>query len=219
MLRRQHQVGGAEECVGACCEDGHRLLHAIQGETHLGTLAATDPVSLEKFDGFGPVEGVQIRDQAFRVGRDAKHPLTHWAAFHGEPPHLALSIHNLLVGEHGAQTRAPVHRNLRNKGKAYAVRIVSLIGRYRLRAVCRGIHPSTVKLKKDPLSPAEVFGIGRAYFPGPIVTEPERLELGPEVIDVPLGGDARMLARLDRILLGWKAEGIPAHGMEHIISL
>ena len=162
MLGCQHQVGGAEEGVGSGGEDRDGHLESFEAEAHLGPLAAADPVTLEELDRVGPIQAVEIGDQTLRVGGDAKHPLAHRTALHGKASHLALAVDDLLVGQHGSESGAPVHRHLRDKGEPHAVGVVSLVGGDRLRLVGRRIHPGAVELEEDPLGPAEVLRIGRA---------------------------------------------------------
>ena len=47
MLRRQHQIGGSKEGVGAGGEDRDALRKSIEGEADLGSFTAPDPVPLE----------------------------------------------------------------------------------------------------------------------------------------------------------------------------
>jgi hypothetical protein len=44
------------------------------------------------------------------------------------------------------------------------------------------------------------------------------LQLLPETVDVLPRGDTRVSARVDGVLLGGQAEGVPAHGVEHVIA-
>jgi hypothetical protein len=73
-------------------------------------------------------------------------------------------------------------------------------------------------LQEDPLRPAHVFGIGGGDFAVPIVGEAERFELAAEVLDVGGGGDRRVLAGLDGVLLGGQAERVVAHRVEHVVA-
>ena len=43
-------------------------------------------------------------------------------------------------------------------------------------------------------------------------------QLASVVGDVLLGGDPRVLAGLDRVLLGGQAEGVEAHRVQHVVS-
>ena len=86
----------------------------------------------------------------------------------------------------------------------------------RLRPICRRVEPSVVQLQENPLRPPVIIGIGRVDFPAPVVAEAKRLNLALEVGDVGLGGDARMLAGLDRVLLCRQAERVPPDRVEHV---
>src|SRR5688500_10855493 len=63
------------------------------------------------------------------------------------------------------------------------------------------------------------MGIGGVDFAGPVVAEAEGLDLALEGGDVGFGGLARMLAGADGVLLGGKAEGVPAHRMKDVVAL
>ena len=109
MLGGEHHVGGAEQGVGAGGEDLDPLTGG--GEGHAGAAAASDPVALHGLDLLGPVQHIQVVDQAVRVGGDPHHPLPQLFAVHGEVAALAATVGgDLLVGEHGAQSGAPVHQ-------------------------------------------------------------------------------------------------------------
>ena len=101
---------------------------------------------------------------------------------------------NLLVGQNGSKGGAIPNGSLRHVGQ-----------------------PFLIKLQEDPLGPAEILRIGGVDLPGPVVTESHGLNLPPEIIDILLGGEARVGAGLDGVLFGGKAEGIPTHRMEHIM--
>jgi hypothetical protein len=47
----------------------------------------------------------------------------------------------------------------------------------------------------------------------------QRLQLLPEAVDVALSGDSRMGASLQCVLLRWKPKGVPADGVQDIVSL
>ena len=120
VLRGQHHVGGSEERVGPRGEDRDRS--DLGGEPHLGALAAADPVPLHQLDGLGPVEPVEIVEQPVGVGGDPHHPLLHRATEHREVAPLRSPVgRDLLVGQHGAEPRAPVHRHLFQVGQAMGV--------------------------------------------------------------------------------------------------
>ena len=51
------------------------------------------------------------------------------------------------------------------------------------------------------------------------MTQTERAQLPTHVGDIRFGGDARMLTGLHRVLLGRQAEGVVAHGVEHVLAV
>ncbi len=78
------------------------------------------------------------------------------------------------------------------------------------------IEVAVEELQEDPLRPPVVFGVGRGDLAVPVIAEAERLGLAPHVDDVLGGRQRRVRARLDRVLLGGQAEGIPAKRVQHI---
>src|SRR5262249_38260205 len=83
-------------------------------------------------------------------------------------------------------------------------------------ALMLGVVPGVEQLQEDPLGPLEVIGISRIDLTVPVVTEAEHLNLPAEVVDVLLCIHARMNAGLDRVLLRWQAERVPAHRVQDI---
>ena len=66
------------------------------------------------------------------------------------------------------------------------------------------------------MRPAHIVRVGGGDFAIPVVGKAERLELAAKVLDVRGGGHGRMLAGLDRVLLGGQPERIVAHRVQHI---
>ena len=156
--------------------------------------------------------------------------MAHRLAHDGEAAHLALAVHDFLVGQHGAQPLAPPDRLLGDVGEAFRVTVGATLllgcavgGKLQrgngLSLVRLRVEPRVIDLEENPLCPAEVAGVGRGEFARPVVAEAEGFNLPREVGDVRLGGDARMLAGLDGVLLGRQAEGIPTHRMKHVEPL
>ena len=74
---------------------------------------AADPVALHQLDRVGPVERVEVVEQAVGVRGDAQHPLLQRTAVHREVAALAAPVGgDLFVGEHRAEPGAPVDRRL-----------------------------------------------------------------------------------------------------------
>ena len=78
-VRRKHHVGHTKQGVRACRED-HQLFVVTLNAGDFGS-RAPDPVALEFFRGFGPVQCFKGHPEFFCVGREFK---THWrvAAFY-----------------------------------------------------------------------------------------------------------------------------------------
>src|SRR5205814_4913044 len=88
--------------------------------------------------------------------------------------------------------RAPVHRRLLAVGEA-----------------------ALEETQERPLGPAVVRRLVRAELPAPVDRYAPRAELLAELRDRRLGGVARVLARLDRVVLRGQAERVVAHRMQH----
>src|SRR5690242_18124243 len=107
MLRREHHVSRAIECVWPRSE--HANLRIVIGdlEIDLGAFASTDPIALKQFDSFGPIKPFQFVDQPLGKSRDSQHPLPHRPAHNWKSADFAFSIHDLLVRENGPELRTP----------------------------------------------------------------------------------------------------------------
>jgi len=73
--------------------------------------------------------------------------------------------------------------------------------------------------EERPLRPFVVARIAGADFAVPVEREADFVQLLAVAGDVLLGGDGRMLARLDGVLFGRKAEGVVAHRMQDVEAL
>ena len=169
---------------------------SLDGEVDLGAGGAADPVLLHFESALRPVQPLQAVQQLFGVGGDLEDPLADGLAVNRVVSDLAASVDDLLVGQHGSERGAPVHR------------LVGLVGQALLE-----------ELAEDPLGPLVVVGAAGADFAVPVEGEAEGVELALEVLDVLGGGDLRVRAGLDGVLLGGQSEGIPAHGVQHVIAI
>src|ERR1043165_9914961 len=92
MFGRENHVGSAvkgvrtrrkdADLVAAVVDRGTVSVRSRYREIDLRPFAFSNPVALEQFDSFRPIETVELADQAFSVGRDSQHPLTHWTPDH-----------------------------------------------------------------------------------------------------------------------------------------
>ena len=155
---------------------------------------------------------------------------------------------DLFVGEDGTESRTPVHRDLRHVGHAAAIDDLSpfVFAELRplpapgIRFLVAGLEtaglelldqlgdgpcpiplfvvPGVEDLEKDPLGPAVEGYVGGCQCSSRIVSEPETAHLRLHGGDVGLCRDPGVLSRLDGVLLGGKAEGVVAHGMQNIAA-
>ncbi len=117
-LGRQHHERHAENRVGARRKNSEMPLAVGHLEFHFGAFGTADPVALRLLDGLRPVDGVESVEQPLRVGRRAQAPLPHLLLHHGIAAALAHAVHHLVVGQHRAQSRAPVDHRLAQVGDA-----------------------------------------------------------------------------------------------------
>ena len=192
MLGRHHEEGGAEQRVRAGRED--RIVDADlrTGERHLRALGAADPVALHRLDVRRPLDRVQVVEQAVGVVGDAEEPLLQLARLDRRAAALAAAVDDLLVGEHGRVLGAPVDRGLLAVGQ-----------------------PALEQLQEDPLGPAVVARLVGAELARPVDRDPPRAHPLLERRDRLAGRLARVLAGLDRVVLGRQAERVVAHRMQH----
>ena len=212
-------------------------------EDDVGALAATDPVALHDLDRLGPVEQVEVVEESLGVLRDAQHPLLERPLVDGMVAALAAPLGcDLLVGEHGAERRAPVDGDLVEVGQAERVDNLPAFARVQLvpRATVRHrahagfelgdqladrpglvlfvVVPRAEHLQEDPLRPAVVLDVGRRHAAAGVVPEPEPAQLAPHRGDVLVSRDPRVLPRLERVLLGRQSERVVPHRVEHVVA-
>ena len=197
VLGGEHHEGGPVDGVGARREDGQGLIDAldIDGEAQRGALGAADPVALHGGDALGPVHAAEI-EQLLGVGGDAEEPLGEEAALDGIVAALAEAVEHLLVGEHGLAVGAPVGGGLGAVGE-----------------------PALVQLQEPPLGPAVVLRVAGDDLAFPVEARAHGAELLAHALDVPVGPLLRVDAALDGGVLGGQAEGVEAHGEEHVVAL
>src|SRR4051794_36321217 len=111
MLGRKLHAGSAVNGVYARGEDGDLGATALDGEVHVRTFTAPDPVALHGADFFRPVlQLLKVLQELFGVFRDTQEPLLEVALLDDRvlvTP--AASADHLLIGEDSATLRTPVH--------------------------------------------------------------------------------------------------------------
>ncbi len=246
---------GAEQGIGTRRVDFH-VLDAARGldlEVDGGSMRFADPVALHEFDLLGPVDAIEVFDQTVSVCGDAHGPLAQLALEHREVAAFGLALGgDLLVGEHGAQSRAPVHRGLGDVRQTELVEHVGLLGLGQL-VPCLALEtgngalagcelfdqradrartslgagrvggvlvvPGVVDAREDPLGPTHVARVDGREGAAVVEAQAHAVQLAAHVGDVLLGRDARMLAGLHGVLFRRKAEGVIAHGVQHVLAL
>ncbi len=184
MLGRQHHVGRSEESVGPGGEHAQSRRPFRQAKIDLCPLALADPVALLFLDRLGPIDLVQVGQQPVGVSGDAQQPLAQRDAHDRMVASFRLAVDHFLVGQHGAQGRAPVDRHLGLVGQPFAVSIGTHGRRALLRHLGRdgqfgdgpalfafGIVPGVEQDQEDPLRPAEIVRIGGIDLAVPVVAE------------------------------------------------
>ncbi|OIQ64285.1 hypothetical protein GALL_541640 [mine drainage metagenome] len=198
MLGGHGAVGDAHDGVGTGGEYPQFFLPAIQlvreGEAHAGALA--DPVGLHGPDPLRPARQlVEVGQQRFGVLRDAEVIAGNFALLDHGAGAPAAPVDDLFVGQHGLVDRVPVHH------------LGFLVGNAFLQHA-----------QKQPLVPPVVIRLAGGEFPAPVYPQPQRLQLLLHVGDVVVSPPGRRHPVLDGGILGRQPEGIPAHGLQHVVA-
>ena len=197
MFEGYRHITDAEQGIGTGSE--HRELFRAAGnrKINFNPFRASDPVALHGAHGIGPaIEAVQFFQQLLTVIGNLQEPLRYFFPFHYCAGTPAPAVYHLLVGQYGLVYGIPVNR--------------------------RGLlvnQPFPVQLGKKPLFPAVVLRPARGDFPAPVIGKPQALQLGAHVVDVLVGPLGRRHAVLYCRVLRRQAEGVPAHGLEHVPAL
>ena len=81
------------------------------------------------------------------------------------------------------------------------------------------VEPGAEQLQEDPLGPLVVARVDRGEAAAVVVVDAQPAQLGADRLDVGLGGDPRVLPRLDGELLGGQAERVIAHGVQDVVAV
>jgi len=197
------QGGCAEDGVQASGEDRDLLAvwagRTIELEVDKRAFAAADPVALLGGDALGPARKcVEIAQQFVGILGDTDEPLLQLTLFDQRgfvTPAASVGEH-LLVGENSGALRTPVDLGALTVGKAFLI-----------------------ELEEEPLVPAVVIGQAGSQLLGPVVGEAYALHLplhGGDVVERPVFWRRIVL---DGRVFGGQAEGVPAHGVKHVVAL
>ena len=232
MFRREHHIGGAVKrvrsrgedtdfvaatgAVAAVADRGTGVIDPGYSKIDFRAFASSDPIFLEQFDPFWPIEPFELIQQALGICHDSQHPLPHWPADDRKSANLALAIDHFFIGEHSAQFGAPIHWHIGHISQPYAIGISAAICRNRFRSLRLRVEPGVVDLKENPLRPPVKMRVAGVDFALPVVGEPDAFQLAFKFRYVLTRCNRRMLAGFDCILLGRQTECIPAHRMQHV---
>ena len=166
-------------------------------ETDEQAFRPSDPVRLHQPHLLGPaVEALQRVKQVLRVVGDLEHPFRLLALLHERARAPAAPVDHLLVREHGAVHRVPIHL-----------------------ARLAVDEPRLQEVEKQPLLLVVVVEIASRELAAPVDGKPHAFELAAHGGDVVIGPLSGMDAALDRGVLGRQPEGVPAHRVQHVVAL
>ena len=200
MVRRNGDEARAEQSVGTRGEHLDQLvtLRRIDRlEADKQSLRSPDPVRLHQPHLLGPaLERLQRIEQVLRIVGDLEHPLRLLALLDQRTRAPAPAVDHLLVGEHGAVDRVPIHLA-------------------RLAVDEAGF----AHVEKEALLLMVIIEVAGRELSRPVERQAHRLELAPhrgDVVVSPFGG---MDATLDRRVLRRQPKGVPAHRVQHVVTL
>ena len=170
----------------------------VMREGKANPFALADPVLLHQAHALGPARQVVLHlvQQLARVIGDLQVVARDFALFHQGAGAPATAVDHLLIGQHGLVHRVPVHGLGLAVGNAFFKH-----------------------LQEQPLVPLVVARIAGGHFTTPVDGQAHRLHLLLHVGDVVVGPLGRRHAVLQRCVLGWQAEGIPAHGHQDVVAV
>jgi len=246
MLRRQHHESGAPKRIGTSGEHGQRP--GGGGETDLRPPAASDPVALHQLDALRPIQALQVAQQPVGVSRDAEEPLHKPFLLDQSPASPAAAVHHLFVGQHRLFHRVPVHGGCLSVGQPKVAQVVLSPGGRQLPPGLGGdgrgsgdavaapprqfllqagdgtgflqprVVPGMVELQENPLGPTIVLGLGGVDLPAPVKGDAQQPHL-PLVVGGEAGDElGRVGLQTDGGVFRGETEGVPAHGMEHVLA-
>ena len=199
MLSGDRAKRHAHDRVGARREHAQAAGRAIDlvGERDVDALAPADPVRLHGTHALGPTRhGIQRGEQILGVLRDLQ-VIHRDLAFLDESPRApTAAVDDLLVREHGLIDGIPIDL----AGLAVGNTLLE-------------------HAQEQPLVPAVILGTAGRELARPIESEAERLELLLHVGDVAVGPLRRRHTVGHCGVFRRQAEGVPTHGLEHVLAV
>ncbi len=199
MLRRQGQERHAEQRVRPRRVDFDGVDDVRvrrQPESQPRALAAADPLGLHHAHPLRPaIHAVQRGQQLRRIAGDFQEPLRQQLLLDRRAGTPAAAVDHLLVREHRAVHRVPVHPALAPLDETGAEEI-----------------------QEQLLLLPVIIGIAGGELAGPVERQPHAPQFGAHGGDVVPGPFGRVDAALARRVLRRQAERVPAHRMQHGIA-
>ena len=199
MLRRNRQERHAIQRIrpgGVDLQPGNLPIRSRQVEGQPRALAAANPVRLHQPHPLRPpLQPIQRAQQVRREFGDPHEPLVQLLLFHRRARPPALAVDHLLIGQHRAVHRVPVHPAL------------------------LPLHqPAGQEVEEQFLLMPVIAGVAGGEFPPPVQRQPHALQLGAHIGDIVPGPFARMDLALPRRILRRQPERIPPHRVQHRIT-
>ena len=197
MFRRQRQKSRAKQGVRPGGKDGQLMdgLAHRQLKNDLRAGRAANPVALHLLDRLRPINFGQIGQQPLSIGRDTEIPLAQPLLADRLVTAPTIALLHLFIGQNSLAGGAPPLIGLGLIGQALPE-----------------------QQAKQPLGPAVIGRICGVDLPRPVVGAGQELHLPPVGIGKNAGALLRMNGMIDGIVFRGQAEGIPAHGVEHIVA-
>ena len=195
VLRGDYHIGRAEQGVRTGGVNGQRI--ALSGlEIDLSAGGTADPVALLNLNAFNIIHIFQIVDQTLCVLGDGEHPLALGLVNDLAAAALTNAVDNLLVRQNALAGGTPVYAHFLLVGQALLE-----------------------QLQENPLGPLVVARVSGVDLTRPVERQTEALELALEAGDVLLGDLCRMHMVLDGKVLSRQTECVPAHRIQHVVTL
>ena len=102
MLRSQHHKRNAKDRIGPRGKDLELLLHALDREKDLCSLAPSDPVALDLLQRVAPLQSVQSVEHPLRIGCNPQQPLFHPFLLYRETTPDRQPVLHFVIGQHGS---------------------------------------------------------------------------------------------------------------------
>ncbi len=199
MIGRNTDKRGTHQCVWPCCIDLN-LVHAVRSiygfEAELKPAGFSNPIGLHQFDFRRPVvKPVNCAEQIFCKIRNFEKPLRELASLNQCARAPTTTVFHLLIGKHRHVYGIPVHDSIFTVNQS-----------------------SLKKIKEQRLLLSIIFRITRRKFARPIDRKTERFHLITHLFDIIVCPIFRMASARHSGIFCWHSKGVPAHGVQHIIS-